>query len=403
MEMYRPTFAEINLDHLAHNFEAIMKALPQAPFLCPMVKASAYGHGDIPAALCLEKIGAKHFGVCLVEEGLRLRKARVKADILVFRGFDQAGAEAMIEANLTPVVSTWEQFEILEKTLQSRGDRALQIHLKFNTGMNRLGFHPKEAQKLFDRCWQNKWVRVQGILTHLYNGEDAADPDSSSCEQLRRLSGVAEIFKTLSPVVHALNSSGIINAAALKSTNAKDQKSHPLLARNWGLRPGIMLYGFNATAFKDAISLKPVMTVHSVVSNFRVVEANEIVSYSGTWKANRRSVIGVVPMGYADGYHRILTNKSQVLFKGQKVPTIGNICMDFLMIDLTGLVQEDEVDTLAPQKVVLFGEDENGATLSAEELAEKAQTISYEILTSVSERVPRIYTGAWAKKLGVAL
>jgi alanine racemase len=403
MEMYRRTFAEINLDHLAHNFEAIRQALPEAPFLCPMVKANAYGHGDVAVALCLEKSGVKHLGVCLVEEGLALRAGGVKTAVLVFRGFDRSGAAAMIEAKLTPVISTWDQLDTLETELKSRAGSALQIHLKFNTGMNRLGFQPNEAQKVFDRCWQNKWVRVQGILTHLYNGEEAGDPASSSADQLRNLSRVGEIFKPLQPLMHSLNSSGILNAVALRKNPAAALNQHPLTNISWGLRPGLMLYGFNPTAMKDVVSLKPVMTLRSEAANFREVQDGETVSYGGTWKATKKSVIAVVPIGYADGYHRILSNKAEVLFRGQRVPIVGNICMDFLMIDITKQVQGEDIHALRSEDVVLFGEASDGTLLSAEELAVKAQTISWEILTSVGARVPRVYTGEWAKKLGVAL
>ncbi|RYZ64577.1 MAG: alanine racemase, partial [Proteobacteria bacterium] len=236
MEMYRQTFAEINLDHLAQNFEALKRSFPQAPFLCPMVKANAYGHGDVPVARCLEQLGAKHLGVCLIEEGMTLRAGGVKADILVFRGFDREGAVEMIRQNLTPVVSTWDQLEALESVAQ----KAVQIHLKFNTGMNRLGFHVEEAQALFERCWQNPRIRVQGILTHLYNGEDAIDPKGHSVDQLAGLSSVMQTFKPLAPVVHSLNSSAILNSVFIRDKKAG---AHPLTQINWGLRPGLMIYG----------------------------------------------------------------------------------------------------------------------------------------------------------------
>jgi alanine racemase len=410
VDRYRNTFAEINLDHLAHNFEAIRQALPEAPFLCPMVKANAYGHGDIPAARCLEQLGAKHLGVCLIEEGLNLREAGIQTDILIFRGFDERGAQKILDARLTPVVSTWEQFEILEDLGRGSG-KAVQIHLKFNTGMNRLGFQPDEARRLFDRCWQNKTVRVQGILTHLYNGEDSLDPESSTGHQLRGLEGIGEIFKPLNPIMHALNSSGIINAVGLR-TRASQQElaNHPLTKVRWGLRPGLMLYGFNSTPIKDAVPLKTVMTFRSEAGNFREIEAGEIVSYGGTWKAHKKSRIAVVPVGYADGYHRCLSNKSSVLYRGQRVPVVGNICMDFFMIDISAVptssapahASASVSGISADDEVTLFGESREGQVLSAEELAGLANTISYEILTSVSYRVPRVYVGKWAAKLGVS-
>lgn len=394
--MYRRTFAEINLDHIAHNFEVLRKAFPQAPFLCPMVKANAYGHGDVAVARCLEKVGAKHLGVCLIEEGLLLRRGGVSADILVFRGFDREGAEQMVQNRLTPVVSTWDQLEAIE----SVATKPVQIHLKFNTGMNRLGFSPENAQEVFEKCWQNPKVRVQGILTHLYNGEDAQNPQGDSAGQLAGLVKVMDIFKPLNPVAHSLNTAGILNC--LQSREGKSPSSL-LVKHAWGLRPGLMIYGYNPLPEKNTLPLKPVMTLKSVASTFRELEAGEVVSYGGTWKAPKKSVVAVVPIGYADGYHRILSNRADVLFLGQRVPVVGTICMDFLMVDVSKVVQGKNLKDFSEQEIILFGHSSEGVDLSAEELAQKAQTITWEILTSVGERVPRVYTGEWAKKLGVAI
>lgn len=394
MEMYRRTFAEVNLDHIAHNFEALKKAFPQAPFICPMVKANAYGHGDVAVALCLEQVGAKHLGVCLIEEGLLLRRGGVKAEILVFRGFDREGAATMIQNNLTPVVATWEQLE----AVQAVATKPVGIHLKFNTGMNRLGFHPEDAQEIFDMCWQNPKVRVHGILTHLYNGEDAFDVSGDSAEQLSGIEKVMEIFKPLNPVAHSLASAGILNALSVRG---KDPK-HPLNRVNWGLRPGLMVYGFNPLTDQKILPLKPAMTLKSVASTYRELAAGEVVSYGGTWTAKKKSVVAVVPIGYADGYHRILSNKAHVLFAGQRVPVVGNICMDFLMVDVSDAVAGKNLTELKDEEIILFGQSDEGPSLSAEELAKHAQTITWEILTSVGERVPRVFTGEWAKKLGVA-
>ena len=395
MEMYRRTFAEINLDHIAHNFEVLKKAFPQAPFICPMVKANAYGHGDVAIALCLEQAGAKHLGVCLIEEGLLLRRGGVKAEILVFRGFDREGAEQMIQHNLTPIVATWDQLE----AVQAVAKKAVSIHLKFNTGMNRLGFHPAEAQKLFEACWQNPKIRVHGVLTHLYNGEDAADPSGNSATQLAAIEHAMEVFKPLNPLVHALNSAGILNHLAVRGGKPEQ---HPLTRVNWGLRPGLMIYGYNPLADQKLLPLKPAMTLKSVASTYRELAVGEVVSYGGTWTAKKKSVIAVVPIGYADGYHRILSNNAHVLFSGQRVPVVGNICMDFLMVDVTEVVQNKNLMDFKDQEIILFGQSDEGPRLSAEELAKHAQTITWEILTSVGERVPRVFTGAWAKKLGVA-
>lgn len=387
MEMYRRTFAEINLDHLEHNVQVIQRALPQSPFLCPMVKANAYGHGDVPLARFLESIGIRHLGVCLTEEGLLLRRHGIQAEILVFRGFDREGAVQIVQHKMTPVVSTWEQLDHLEAVAAS----PVSIHLKFDTGMNRLGFRPEEAQKLFERLWQNQKIRLKALVTHLFCGEDSWDPQGHSARQLQLLDKASQVFKPFKIFCHALNSAGILNLMSLSS--APPQEGHPLFLQNWGLRPGLMLYGYNPVENKKICELKPVMSLKSHVGSYRQLKAGETVSYGGTWKAQRDSVIGVVPIGYADGYHRILSNKASVLFAGRRVPVVGSVCMDYLMIDVTDVVQGQDLKGFADQEVTLFGFGSEGAFLSPEELALQAQSITWEMLTSVGERVPRIYTG----------
>ncbi len=384
--MYRRTYAEINLNYLAHNIRAIQKAFPEASFLCPMIKANAYGHGDARLGLHLEKMGIRHLGVCLVEEGITLRKAGVQTDILVFRGFDEDGARKVAEYNMTPVVSDWEHLDHLESL-----DNPISIHLKFDTGMNRLGFRPEEAQKLYDRLWQNKKIRLKALCTHLYNGEDALEEDGKTASQLRLLDRLMQTFKPFNVFVHALNSSGILNTIALSKTSPSDK--HPLKLQNWGLRPGLMIYGYNPLPDKKILDLKPVMTLKAQVNTFRQVKAGETVSYGGTWKANRDSVIAVISIGYGDGYHRILSNKSKVLFAGKRVSQVGTVCMDYLMIDITDVVAGKDLKDFKDQEAVLFGMDTHGEYLSADEIATLSQSIPWEVLTSVGERVPRVYTG----------
>nr|BFD68253.1 alanine racemase [Bdellovibrio sp. HAGR004] len=390
MEMYRRTFAEINLDHLQHNIQVLQRSFPQVPFLCPMVKANAYGHGDVQLARFLETLGIRHLGVCLIEEGLLLRNFGVKAEILVFRGFDREGAEKILQYNMTPVVTSWEQIDYLEAAATG----PVGIHLKFDTGMNRLGFRPEEAQKLFDRLWQNKKIRLKALVTHLFNGEDAMDPQGFSATQLRALHKVSELFKPFNIFCHALNSAGILSAMLLRDQGAA--ADHPMFLQNWGLRPGLLIYGYNPLVQKNFGDLKPVMSLKSHVATYRHLRIGETVSYGGTWKAQRESVIAVVPIGYADGYHRILSNQSSVLFAGQRVPLVGNICMDYLMLDVTDVVQGRDLKQFKDQEVTLFGHGSDGTFLSPEELAAQARTITWEMLTSVGERVPRVYTGAAA-------
>ncbi|MBX3032507.1 MAG: alanine racemase [Bdellovibrionaceae bacterium] len=390
MDMFRRTFAEIDLDALAGNVRRLRAALSPRTFFCPMVKANAYGHGDVGIARALEKQGVRHLGVCLIEEGLLLRQAGIQSDILVFRGFDRAGAEQILRHRMKPVVSTWEQIEDLEALATG----AVNVHLKFDTGMNRLGFSTGEAQKLFDRFWQNPKLRVEGLLTHLWNGEDAGQADGDSAAQLRALRGAADRFKALSPMVHALNSAGIVHR--LDRAGEKADPSHPLEAMDWGCRPGLMIYGSNPVRPGFGCELEPVMNLRSHVAVYRTLAPGEGVSYGHTWKASRDSVIAVVPIGYADGYHRLLSNRASALFAGERAPVVGTICMDYLMLDVTDAVKKKNLSPEKDQEVTLFGRSREGVLMPAEELATHAGTIPWEIFTSVGERVPRVYKGGAA-------
>ncbi|WP_413578762.1 alanine racemase [Bdellovibrio sp. HCB290] len=384
--MFRKTFAEINLDNLTHNIRVLQKAFPNR-FLCPMVKANAYGHGDVKLALHLEKLGIKQLGVCLIEEGLLLRQSGVKVDILVFRGFDAKGAKAILDNNMTAVVSTWDQIEALEQVATKK----VSVHVKFDTGMNRLGFRTEEAQKVFDRLNGHAHIEVKALCTHLYIGENALETDQTSAQQLHKLNKVSEVFKSMNVFCHALNSSGILNLLEMEQKGQQD-KNHPLYLQNWGLRPGLMIYGYSSLGHPPVASLKPVMNLKSVVNNLREVKAGETVSYGAKWTAKRDSVIAVISIGYGDGYHRLLSNQAHVLFAGHKVPVVGTVCMDYLMVDVTDVVKGD-LKLYKDQEVILFGGDLKGHELSADELARQAHTISYEMLTSVGERVPRVYIG----------
>lgn len=382
--MYRKTYAEVSLDHVLHNFNLIRESLGQGTWICPMVKANAYGHGDVTLALALERSQVQALGVCLIEEGLLLREMGVRAPILVFRGFDLEGAQEILARDLVPVVSDWGQLQILSEVATKK----VKIHVKFDTGMNRLGFSLNEAQEILDFVLKQELLEVEGILTHLYCGEDAIYQEGHSTDQLRKFAKLKEIFSPLGCVFHALNSGATI-AKILRQKNPH-LNSDSVLAEDWGSRPGLMIYGYNPVSVlvENGLELKPAMSLKSFVNVFRSVPRGQGVSYGHSWRALRDSVLGIVPIGYADGVHRLLSNRAQVLFQGQRVPIVGKICMDYLMVDVT-----DFADRLNPEEkeITLFGYDSFGNFLSAEEQALRAETVAWEILTSVGERVPRIY------------
>lgn len=388
--MFRRTFAEINIENLIYNWERLKESAGDDRFICPMVKANAYGHGDVPVAQALEKNHVKNFGVCLIEEGLLLRAGGIKSDIYVFRGFDRHGAQKILEYQLTPVVSSWEQLE----ALQVVADEPVKVHLKFNTGMNRLGFNVDQCEKLSQFFSQSKKLKLKAVLTHLSQGEDAHSDEGFSAEQMRIFLPVVEFFSAFDIYAHVLNSGAIASLAQLrKKTAVGIQSQNPLQKYKWGFRPGLMLYGYQPAEHFNDIPLRPVMSLKSVVNNIRSVETGSGVSYGSTWKASRPSKIAVIPIGYADGVHRLISNRGQALFAGQLVPVVGRVCMDFLMLDVTDAVAGDDLKKYIEEEVIIFGFDEKNNFLSAQEQAHATETIVWETLTSVGERVPRHFKG----------
>ncbi len=386
METFRRTTAEINLDHLNENWSVINKIAGSGRFVCPMVKANAYGHGANEVVQSLEREGAKVFGVCLIEEGLRLRETGVQSEILVFGGFDKQGAEKIVEYQLTPVVSSWAQL----KSLESEVDAPLKVHLKFNTGMGRLGFDLSESEKLSAYFKKTKLLKLKALLTHLALSEDSADENGMTSGQLNKFLKVEEFFSGHDVFSHVLNSGGIITLDSLQSNG---NSSNILTKKKWGFRPGLMLYGYQPQMALQNKNLKPVMTFKTAIENIRVIEKGESVSYGAKWTAGKKSYIATLPVGYADGVSRLLSNRGYVLVNGEKTPIVGAVCMDFLMIDVTTLVENKKIDSIQNEEVILFGFDEQNNFLSAEELAKQTNTISWEILTSVGHRVPRHFKG----------
>jgi alanine racemase len=199
----------------------------------------------------------------------------------------------------------------------------------------------------------------------------------------------------MNPKIHALNSAGILSAI---KTKQEELIEHPLMKRSWGLRPGLMLYGYNPIKPNFGVPLKPVMSLKSHVGVFRQISKGEGVSYNSTWRAPQDSVIAVVPIGYADGFHRFHSNKSEVIFFNKRVPIVGNICMDYMMLDVTEVAKKESFDPHKEYEVILFGTSAGGNVISAQEVAKNSQTIPWEVLTSVGERVPRVYIGGHDKE-----
>ncbi len=384
MELFRRTFADINLENLVHNWSLIKKTAGDDRFICPMIKADAYGHGSFQVAQTLAREGAKVFGVCLIEEGLALRSLGIKSEILIFKGFDKRGAEKILEYQLTPVVSSFEQLEILNAV----ADEPVKVHLKFNTGMTRLGFEIHQAEKIKSQISKSKKIKLKGILTHLSSSEDCLDAVGTTEQQLNLFSELLSVFGK-NVWYHCLNTGAIQGLAEISGEPAGLAVENSI----WGFRPGLMLYGYSANSDFTKLNLKPVMSLKSVINNVRKIKIGEAVSYGGRWVAGRESLIGVVPIGYADGVHRSLSNCGYFLVDGSRVPIVGSVCMDFVMLDLTDLSEMKNKSEWDNQEVTVFGFDDEGRLLPAEDTARYANTITWEVLTSISSRVPRHYKG----------
>ncbi len=380
MKRYRPTRAMINLENLAFNFQQLKSLLSDPKqFFCPMVKANGYGHSDIFISQKLQELGVEFLGVGLIEEGILLREAGINANILFFGINDDSGVKAIVQNKLIPVVSTWEQL----RALQALAPEKYPVHLKFDTGMHRLGFAQTDLQKLKSFFQTESKLNLQGVMTHLHTGEDAHDIHGGSFEQLRIFAQVEESLRSFKTVSHSLNSAGFLNFQKTKN------KSLPhSISQLQGVRPGLAIYGVSPIK-NSPVKLKPVMSLQSQIVKSHYVRKGEGVSYNHTWKAQKDSVIGVVPIGYADGYHRNLSNNSELIFRNQRVKQVGNICMDYLMVDLTDALGNESIEDLESEEVTLMGESASGLEVSAQELAEKSQTIVWEILTSVGVRVPK--------------
>ncbi len=368
--IYRATLAVIDLDAIAHNLRALRSLLPRSVAICAIVKADAYGHGAVPVSRELEARQVEAFGVASVEEGVELRQAGIERPILVL-GVGSSGIEAAQEHRLSPVVYSPGTAVRLSEAARGMKKR-LSVHLKIDTGMGRLGLLADEWKSVLSDLLENPWIEVRGIATHFSSAE--SDEEFTGTQLARFLEAVDRAGgdrEALTRQIHAANSAGLVN--------------HPESFFNM-VRPGLLLYGaYPGPGLRTKIKVKPAMAFQTRVLYVKSLPPGSPVSYGRTFRTKRTSRIATLPVGYADGYRRDLSNRGWVLIRGQKAPVVGTVTMDLTMIDVTDVPGASEGD-----QVILFGGAE-GACLPVEDLAEEIGTISYELLCGVSKRVPRIY------------
>ncbi len=369
---YRPTYAEVSLDALRFNIKAVKARLPQGTQPLAVVKANAYGHGALRCSRALEECGIRHFGVATLEEGIELRNVGIRGEVLVFDGLLSGAPKIFVEHRLRPVISNLEDLQKIGEYLREVG-REQAVHLKFDTGMGRLGFLPSHIDDVVAVLKKYAEINLAGLMTHLARAdEEDAAPTDRQCVLFERILKILEEKGVKAPI-HFANSAAIIDRA---------------LEGQSFVRPGIMLYGaYPHPRHRSKIELRPVMALKSSLAEVRKVSPQTALGYGGTFVTQRDSLIGVLPLGYADGYPRLLSNKGYVLVGGKKAPVVGRISMDLTLVDLTEIPEAKTGD-----EVVLIGA-QGEEKISAEDVANWADTISYEILCGISSRVPRIYTG----------
>jgi alanine racemase len=364
----RPTYAVVRLSRLRANLAAIKKHVAGARVMA-ILKANAYGHGLEAAARCLAP-EADAFGVALVEEGISLRGLGIEHPILVFGGIWAKQIPLFLEHRLMLTVPSLARLRDVEEAAAAKGVRA-RVHLKIDTGMERIGIHHYNAETLLEAAVRSPHVEVDGVYSHFANADapDLAD----ARRQLARFEEALAFYERRSlpyPLRHIANSAAVLR-----------------LPESWLdlVRPGILTYG--VYPYLDAphtVEVLPALSWKSRVVFFKVVEAGNPVSYGSTWQSDHRVRVVTVPVGYGDGYFRSMSNKAEVLVRGGRFAQVGAICMDQIMVNL-----ESEGTAYNGDEVVLIGE-QGQERITVEDLARWAGTIPYEILTAVGGRVPRM-------------
>jgi alanine racemase len=373
----RPTWAEIDLNNLAANFNQIKKRVSPAARVMAVVKANAYGHGAIECSRRLANEGADWFGVALPEEGIELRDSGILQPVLCLGGFWPGQAALCVRQRLTPVVYRLDMIQSLNQAASDAGVVA-DVHVKVDTGMGRLGIRFDELGEFVAALKQFRNVRIDGLMSHLAAADDAACQPLTH-DQIHRFEEAVVVFRDHGyrpTYLHMANSAGIFGHREA-----------------WGnmVRPGGVLYGL----WRDVLPLStsdaellPVMSLHSRISLLKWVPAGETIGYGCTFEASRRSLIATLPIGYHDGYMRGLSNRAHVIVRSMYAPVVGRVSMDLTLIDVTN-VSGVELD----DQVMLLGWDRQNTELKihAEDLARISGTLSYEVTCGVAERVPRVY------------
>jgi len=366
----RPTAARINLQSLSHNFNEVLHRVDGRKILA-VVKAQAYGHGALRVSRHLLELGADMLGVALIEEARELRSAGIKAPILVMGAVFPEQADAITGLGLTPVVYDMKVARAVADSARKQ-KTTISVHVKIDTGMGRIGIPPAAAEGFIADLVNLPGITVQGMMTHFADA-DLRDKRFAS----EQMSLFESLLKNLDsrgiaiPLRHAANSAAVLDYRRALFTM---------------VRPGLMLYGYNPLEGGGAgADVRPVLSLVTRIAFIKKVPEGVPISYGRTFVTKRESMIATIPIGYADGYSRGLSNRGEAIVRNVRVPVAGRVCMDMTMLDVTDVPGVSEGD-----EVVLIG-SQGKERITADDIAVKTGTIPYEVLCGISSRVPRVY------------
>lgn len=369
---YRPTWAEISSAAFSNNVAQIKKWAGPTVKLLAVLKANAYGHMAAALAPAALKAGASGIGVSSLEEGIALRDAGIKAPVLILGGlYPLKNFRVALDHNLTPTVSSFEAYSAF-KAAAKKGKKPWGFHLKVDTGMGRIGASDVEAKKILSQIALDDKKRLGGVYSHFATAD--SDPEYAR-EQLMTLLDVkahAQKAGLSDALFHIANTAAVLSSKDFHLTM---------------IRPGLGLYGVSSVDVPSGVNLKPVLSLHSTVIFVKKMRAGNSISYGRTFTTKRDSVIATLPIGYADGVPRSLSNKGQVLLRGKRCPIVGRVTMDQIMVDVTDMGPHGEAIKVG-ESVILIGRQGNDE-ITAREWAAWAGTVPYEIFCGISARVPR--------------
>ena len=384
MAHHRATFAEINLKAFKHNLQNLKTITEPATGIMAVIKADAYGHGALPCAKAAVDLGVNYLGAGIIEEGIELRENGITEPILILGSIFPDEAEDLVRHDLATIVCTPDLAQALAKEAEKQR-KTVNVHIKVDTGMNRLGVLPENLLPLIKTISNLPALKLEALSTHFSSADD--EDKSITTQQIelfqKTLTELQEAGVTMPPLTHLANTSALLRFPESRSKM---------------VRPGLILYGALPSPVLNSVAqevcqkenlknFQPVMQWKSKIILLKSVQKGQPLSYSRKHFTQKNSLIATLPIGYADGLHRNLSNNMEVLVKGKRAPQVGTICMDMILIDVT-----EVSDVNIGDEVVIFGKQGEEEIL-VEELARKSNTIPYEILCNVGKRVPRIYQG----------